>query len=343
MLVCSLIMICVKVMRCGENRCFYRRSLSPRALPRFVRGARIDLAISRENADRLYDCDPPPPAQSRGRLLLTAIAIMASSDWLRFAEGELKGGIRSARALADSALNESAPYDHLYRSEELLKSLEQRCGGRRGSGEAAASADGGAAASVDASTAPTSSTPFFERCARRLRLERGLLLVQTDLLARGDALLSAALEEDEPCAGLPAAAAVRGRNALGALWCDRGDADAALLHLGKAEAQYKERTAGDGAAAAGAGGGGASPADTVTGEVAGLSLGGGGGSGSGGGEASASAASVAAERALSDAWAEWDPVGEAEALEDAHTQTRKFSAGGKRWNLIMYVCDRSPQ
>jgi hypothetical protein len=128
-----------------------------------------------------------------------------------FAEGDLS----RARQLLEAVPDPKQPYSHLYAAADALGELAER-------------ADAGGA----------------ERCAARLRVEQGLALLRTDLLSQGEPLLSAALQGPAG-PGLPPLDALRARNALAALWCDRGEEGRALDHLRAAQQAY-ERASGGG-------------------------------------------------------------------------------------------------
>lgn len=224
------------------------------------------------------------------------------------AMAELRDRLKEARRLADADPDESAPYQHLYQAAEMLEDLEKKL-------VAQGKADGDGAASAAAASAAA--------IVRRLRLERGLLLLQTDLLTDGEALVSKAVDAaDAAAAPLPLLAALRARNALGALWCDRGDAERAKRHLEAAEALFLAAPRGGSSGGSGESSstsGGDAPADTAATQLAAVRLDGGGADGSG-----STAGGGAAGGDAEDVWAAaWDPADAADAAADAHTQTRE--------------------
>lgn len=244
-----------------------------------------------------------------------------SPSWAAFAAGDLATGLARVRGLSAAEPDEAAPFAHLYAASDLLADL--------GSRAAAIAAAGGRGALIAAA------------CAARLALERGLTLLQTDLLHEGEPLVAAALTSGAPAAApLPLLAALRARNALGAIWCDRGDDARALEHLAAADALYQ-------AARGVSSGGGAGTEQQVAGEtgaavrLASMSLEEGAGctAAAAAGAAAASeeqaageeqAAAAAGEAAAGEEAApgfDWqaalDPEDVGEGVEDAYTQTRE--------------------
>jgi tetratricopeptide (TPR) repeat protein len=140
---------------------------------------------------------------------------MARASWASFAAGDLPDGLERVRGLLEQEPDPAAPYAPLYAAADALGALAA----------SARAAGGGAPAAAEA-------------CAARLDLERGLALLQTDLLGEGEPLVAAALAAPPPPRGWRLREALRARNALGALWCDRGDNERALEHLQQAEAAY---------------------------------------------------------------------------------------------------------
>jgi len=108
----------------------------------------------------------------------------------------------------------AAPYQTIYAAAEFLRSLEQR-------------------AAAIAETDPANQAAAD--CADRLRLERGLLLLQTDMLCEGEPIVSDVLQRSKPW---PLWESLRAHNALGALWCDRDNGQLALQHLEAAQTLY---------------------------------------------------------------------------------------------------------
>ncbi|GBF96710.1 hypothetical protein Rsub_09452 [Raphidocelis subcapitata] len=187
--------------------------------------------------------DQPPPDQG-------AAEAPEATSWAAFEAGELRESLSRVRQLLDAEAHPSAPYAERYAAADALSALAAT------------------AASLAARAGPGSpDAEAAAACAERLRLERGLALLRTDLLGEGEPLVAAALAR--PAARWPLHVALRARNALGALWCDRDDAAAALRHLQAAEGAYAAARAAAAAAAvdAAAAAAGAAPAAPGGGEA----------------------------------------------------------------------------
>ena len=159
------------------------------------------------------------------------------ATWSEFAASTLPAELSRVNKLLNAEPDPSAPYQALYDAADALARMEER-------------ADALAAAN-DPEPAARAAARF---CADRLRLERGLVLLQTDLLCEAEPLVSGALARRPE--GWAPRDALRARNALAALWCDRDDAPRALAYLQEAQAAYDAWRGGGG----GGGGGGAAAA-----------------------------------------------------------------------------------
>jgi hypothetical protein len=140
--------------------------------------------------------------------------------------------ILEARRLAAQQDDEREPYKSKYAAADLL---------------AAAACCGAlpAAPAADASTAPSAGglppSPAPAPAAR-IKLERGLVLLETDLTGEGQV----ALEEGLACAWPADVESLeiqqQAHNALGSLWCERSKHATALQHLQAAAALYERIT-----------------------------------------------------------------------------------------------------
>jgi hypothetical protein len=144
--------------------------------------------------------------------------------------------------------DEERPYDHHYRAAELLKAAIDAQAGEGSGGDRTSSS---AAEAVGAAPPPPLAV---------LRALRGLALLDTDLLAEGEAEIRGALPDLEADTARRAPVLLESYNGLGALYSGRGDFDEALAWLAKAEALYRQHRAPDAAPPDGVPADGATPA-----------------------------------------------------------------------------------
>lgn len=124
---------------------------------------------------------------------------------------QVLAGIREARRLRGVVDDKATPYASKY---------------------AAANALGALTAAADAAAQ--------HEAAAHCRLERGLVLLETDLTGQGQAELEGALAFAWPASVAGLAAQQQGHNALGALCCSREQLDASLEHLRTAVQLYQQ-------------------------------------------------------------------------------------------------------
>ncbi len=211
---------------------------------------------------------------------------MGTSDSWAVLSADLPAALARVKQLTDTKPDLAAPYRSIYAACDALQALETR-------------AAAGGADSKDAASA----------CAARLRMERGLLLLQTDMLHEGEPMVADLLGGGRPW---PLWVALRARNALGALWIDRDDSPLGLRHLEAARALYHAATAAGRAPGSGSGGEGESHAAAAAAEA------------EAGATPSAPAAAAAAVAEEEPSWAvPLLPADLAAAIQAEHTQTRE--------------------
>lgn len=148
-----------------------------------------------------------------------AVISDALAEWQAFSQGPMLQGLSSARQLRfASEVDEHEPYKSSYASADVLKGLHAQ-----------------AHALLQGLTGMQHEAHVC-RCLAQISLERGLALLDTDLLAEGERELTQALGFDWPNDDAESLVLQQAaRNALGALWRERGDCDAACEHLARAE------------------------------------------------------------------------------------------------------------
>jgi hypothetical protein len=152
------------------------------------------------------------------------VASATGSDPLfDFIRGKFVSNIIDARRLRATEDDDSEPYKSKYACSDLLASLEQQ-------------------ASALAAITPESSS-ILSHCIAYCRLERGLALLETDLIADGQHALEQALEFFWPPSLQSYAAQQQAHNALGGLWCSREEFDKSLQHLQTAAELYSKMKA----------------------------------------------------------------------------------------------------
>eukprot|EP00878_Enallax_costatus_P016466 GHUV01017272.1.p1 GENE.GHUV01017272.1~~GHUV01017272.1.p1 ORF type:complete len:553 (+),score=189.00 GHUV01017272.1:136-1794(+) len=135
-----------------------------------------------------------------------------------FVVDTLLKGIKEARRLRAIIDEESEPYKSNYAAADMLQSLEEQT-----------------AAYLAAE--PGCDDPI-KQCIARCQLERGLVLLETDLTADGQKAVEQGLEHNWP-ATIPSYAILQqGSNALGGLWCGREEFDTSLRYLKAASDLY---------------------------------------------------------------------------------------------------------
>lgn len=96
--------------------------------------------------------------------------------------------------------------------------------------------------SLDPSLNATSTISKDRQLSAIVRMRRGLILLETDLLSEGEALVKAALDVLSGEQTTYIEHVIEGLNALGALYCGRGDFATAAEQLTKAELLYAQRS-----------------------------------------------------------------------------------------------------
>jgi hypothetical protein len=130
--------------------------------------------------------------------------------------------LKEARQLGSSPADESEPYKFRYAAADALKELQEQVQHAR----AKTPADGG-----------NDEVQAAERVAW-CKLERGLQLLETDLLSEGQKVLEQGLDYAWPGTVECLAIQLQAHNALASLWCERSENDAALQHLRSADDLY---------------------------------------------------------------------------------------------------------
>jgi hypothetical protein len=130
--------------------------------------------------------------------------------------------LKDARQLGCSPADESEPYKFRYAAADALKELQEQV--QHASAETPA---GEGANEVQAA----------ERVAW-CKLERGLQLLETDLLSEGQKALEQGLEYAWPGTVECLAIQLQAHNALASLWCERSENGTALQHLRSADDLY---------------------------------------------------------------------------------------------------------
>lgn len=155
---------------------------------------------------------------------------MIDETWAAFAAGGLPTELARVKELLDTESDPGEPYRTIYDACETLERVQQRASAITASSACGTAAHGAASLCVD-----------------RMRLERGLALLQTDMLCEGEPLVTQALQR---AGGWPLWESLRAHNALGALWCDRDNAQLALKHLQQADVLYQQQRCSSGGSAA---------------------------------------------------------------------------------------------
>lgn len=127
-------------------------------------------------------------------------------------------GIKEARRLRSLEDDEAEPYKSKYASADLLQSLEQQ-----------------ATRYLDTGSAHEA---FVSQCIAQCQLERGMVLLETDLTADGQKALEQGLAYGWPTTKSSHAILQQGYNALGGLWCSREDFETSLKYLQTAAEVY---------------------------------------------------------------------------------------------------------
>jgi hypothetical protein len=128
-----------------------------------------------------------------------------------FIATKLLPAVPKGRKLRATEDDESEPYKSKYACSDLLASVEEQ-------------------AAALAAIQPEASTTLGH-CIAYCQLERGLSLLETDLVADGQRALEQALEFSWPPSLESYAAQQQAHNALGGLWCSREEFDTSLEHL----------------------------------------------------------------------------------------------------------------
>jgi hypothetical protein len=137
-----------------------------------------------------------------------------------FIATKLLPAIYDGRKLRGTEDDESEPYKSKYACSDLLTSVEQQ-------------------AAALAASQPDASTSLGQ-CIAYCQLERGLALLETDLVADGQRALEQALEFAWPPSLESYAAQQQAHNALGGLWCSREEFETSLKHLKTAAELYRK-------------------------------------------------------------------------------------------------------
>jgi hypothetical protein len=123
--------------------------------------------------------------------------------------------VSEGRLLGCTAADESEPFKNRYAAADMFKELQQELQQfKKGC------SDG------DSDIAQTAA-----RISAWCQLERGLQLLETDLLAEGQRALEEGLSYAWPTTLSSLAIQLQAHNALASLWCDRSEHDTALSHL----------------------------------------------------------------------------------------------------------------
>jgi hypothetical protein len=123
--------------------------------------------------------------------------------------------ISEARSLGCTAADESEPFKNRYAAADTFKELQQELQQLQKD------------CSDDDSNVATTASRLSAWC----QLERGLQLLETDLLAEGQKALEEGLSYAWPATAGSLAIQQQAHNALASLWCDRSEHDTALSHL----------------------------------------------------------------------------------------------------------------
>lgn len=123
--------------------------------------------------------------------------------------------ISEARLLGCTAADESEPFKNRYAAADTFKELQQELQQLQKD------------CPDDDSNVATTSSSLSAWC----QLERGLQLLETDLLAEGQKALEEGLSYAWPATAGSLAIQLQAHNALASLWCDRSEHDTALSHL----------------------------------------------------------------------------------------------------------------
>lgn len=137
--------------------------------------------------------------------------------------------LKEARQLGCTPADEHEPYKHRYAAADLLKELADQL------------------LKQEQEQEQQQRQLFVAWC----KLERGLQLLETDLLAEGQKVLEEALAYAWPDTVAALAMQLQAHNALAALWCERSENETALSHLQSADTLYSRITQLQGSSAAG--------------------------------------------------------------------------------------------
>jgi hypothetical protein len=148
------------------------------------------------------------------------IASTSTDPLAEFIARKLLPAICDGRKLRATEDDESEPYKSKYACSDLLVSVEQQ-------------------AAALAAIQPEASTTLGQ-CIAYCQLERGLALLETDLVADGQSALEQALEFAWPPSLESYTAQQQAHNALGGLWCSREEFETSLDHLKTATELYGE-------------------------------------------------------------------------------------------------------
>ena len=129
---------------------------------------------------------------------------------------ELFASLKKARDLGCKPADEHQPYSNRYAAAEQLQELLQQ------------------ACNADAACSTPEAAEFASWC----KVERGLQLLETDLLAEGQKALEEGLSHAWPSTVECLAIQLQAHNALAQLWCERSENETALEHLQSAADLY---------------------------------------------------------------------------------------------------------
>lgn len=151
------------------------------------------------------------------------VATSGHSSFTEFVVGTFVKVLKEARRLRAIVDDESEPYKSKYASADMLQSLEQQ--------------------TASHATAQAGCDDLIRQCVAMCQLERGLVLLETDLTAEGQKAVEQGLKHDWPATTTSHAIRQLGNNALGALWCGREDFDTSLQYLQTASDLYNKMKA----------------------------------------------------------------------------------------------------
>lgn len=139
-------------------------------------------------------------------------------SWVELVCGEGIQTLKEARSLRDTEDSDSEPYKSKYASADLLRSLEEQL--------------------ARCSDLDEANGHFVRQCIATCQLERGMVLLETDLTGEGQQAVEQGLAFSWPSNLASLSIQQQAYNALGGLWCSREEFDQSIKCLESAAQMY---------------------------------------------------------------------------------------------------------